>query len=85
MQADRLADGSMHVRNFDIDLGRCYLCSACVNVCPVSSITYTKSFEMIANNTSDLVIHLDENTVDSKRKSFVASEKSKMRTYEVRR
>jgi formate hydrogenlyase subunit 6/NADH:ubiquinone oxidoreductase subunit I len=86
MDADIHVDGSVRVNRFRIDLGRCYSCAACVEICPVNSLKHTKSFEAQAFQPSDLILEFDGRTEVSGVTKERIREKIKMiRSYEVRR
>ncbi len=72
-------DGSIHVQEFRIHLGKCFSCNACIEVCPEGSLFYSKDFEVVADQTDDLVMVL--------RPSLDIPEKdaARIRAYEVRR
>jgi formate hydrogenlyase subunit 6/NADH:ubiquinone oxidoreductase subunit I len=72
-------DGSIHVQEFNIHLGKCFSCNACIQVCPEASLFYSKDFELVSEKTDDLIVVL--------RPAPERPEKdiARIRTYEVRR
>ena len=79
MDAKLRNDGSMEVKNFSINLGSCFSCGICTELCLPQSISFSKEYELAASNKGELI------------KEIVFGQKqrpldiAKIRTYEVRR
>jgi formate hydrogenlyase subunit 6/NADH:ubiquinone oxidoreductase subunit I len=78
-EAESRLDGSIHVQEYRIHLGKCFSCSACIEVCPETSLFYSKDFELVSGKTEDLIMVL--------RPAPDRADKDvpRIRTYEVRR
>ena len=86
MDSQIRVDGTVKVNRFRIDLGRCFFCAACVEICPVASLSHTKNYAIKAFTPEALVLEFDGRDVGAAEKGIKIREKIKMiRSYEVRR
>jgi formate hydrogenlyase subunit 6/NADH:ubiquinone oxidoreductase subunit I len=85
MDSRLMPDGAITVENFRIDLGRCYSCSVCVEICPVSSIKHTNEFELSVQNAKSMIIEITREQTELP--AFVGKlrDLKKLRSYEARR
>lgn len=85
MDSTMTPDGAIVVESFRIDLGRCYSCSVCVEICPVSSLRHTNEFELSVASPAEMVLELRREHRELP--AFVGKlrDMKKLRSYEARR
>lgn len=77
--SENMRDGTIRVQEFNIHLGKCFSCGVCIEICPEASLSYSKDFELVTENTKDLIAVF--------KSSGQRGDKdiTRIRTYEVRR
>jgi formate hydrogenlyase subunit 6/NADH:ubiquinone oxidoreductase subunit I len=79
MDAKVERDGSVVVDSFSIDLGRCFSCGACIDICAPASLTFSRKYELAAETEAGLIAVIRD------KKAGSTVEAPRIRSYEVRR